>query len=97
MQGYAVSSVEGRVAIEYFDNSETAQAKKFAFKCHRAKEGGEDVAYPVNAIAFQPVYGTFATGGDHLANDQASTAFDSLQGVWHYSWNTLVMTISSAD
>lgn len=63
LQGYAISSVEGRVAIEYFDGSEQSQAKKFAFKCHRAKDGGEDVAHPVNAIAFQPTYGTFATGG----------------------------------
>lgn len=64
VQGYAISSVEGRVAIEYFDSSEESQAKKFAFKCHRRKENGEDTAYPVNAIAFQPVYGTFATGGE---------------------------------
>ena len=33
--------------------------KKYAFKCHRVG----DTVYPVNAIAFHPKYGTFATGG----------------------------------
>ncbi len=40
-----------------------AQAKKYAFKCHRRSEGGRDTVYPVNAIAFAPFHGTFATGG----------------------------------
>ncbi|CAI5495069.1 unnamed protein product [Closterium sp. Naga37s-1] len=61
--GYALASVEGRVAMEFFDPSETAQAKKYAFKCHRRSEGGRDTVFPVNAIAFHPIYGTFATGG----------------------------------
>ena len=39
------------------------QAAKYAFKCHRLSEGGRDVVYSVNAIAFQPQLGTFATGG----------------------------------
>ena len=33
--------------------------KKYAFKCHRVS----DTIYPVNAIAFHPTQGTFATGG----------------------------------
>ncbi|KAJ7519864.1 hypothetical protein O6H91_20G058900 [Diphasiastrum complanatum] len=61
--GYALSSVEGRVAMEFFDMSEAGQAKKYAFKCHRKSEAGRDTVYPVNAIAFHPIYGTFATGG----------------------------------
>ncbi|KAH8519759.1 hypothetical protein Peur_038698 [Populus x canadensis] len=61
--GYALSSVEGRVAMEFFDPSDASQAKKYAFKCHRKSEAGRDIVYPVNAIAFHPVYGTFATGG----------------------------------
>jgi cell cycle arrest protein BUB3 len=62
--GFALASVEGRVAMEYFDPSEAAQAKKYAFKCHRKSEAGKDTVYPVNAIAFHPVHGTFATGGE---------------------------------
>lgn len=61
--GYALSSVEGRVAMEYFDLSEAAQARKYAFKCHRRAEGGRDVVFPVNALAFNAAHGTFATGG----------------------------------
>lgn len=40
------------------------QARKYAFKCHRqTAEDGVDVVYPVNALAFHPIYGTFASGG----------------------------------
>lgn len=62
-EGYASSSVEGRVAVEFFDPSKESQARKYAFKCHRQLENGTDVVYPVNALAFHPVYGTFASGG----------------------------------
>lgn len=65
--GYATSSIEGRVAVEWFEDSAESQARKYAFKCHRQaapeEEGGGDVVYPVNALAFHPVYGTFASGG----------------------------------
>ena len=62
-EGYASSSVEGRVAVEFFDPSKESQARKYAFKCHRQTDNGIDVVYPVNALAFHPVYGTFASGG----------------------------------
>ena len=62
--GYASSSIEGRVAVEWFDPSPTSQARKYAFKCHRqASPEGIDVIYPVNALAFHPIHGTFASGG----------------------------------
>jgi len=67
--GYASSSIEGRVAVEWFDPSPASQARKYAFKCHRqlsAPTDGTppvDVVYPVNALAFHPVHGTFASGG----------------------------------
>jgi len=57
--GYVLASVEGRVAVEYFDLSPAVQAKRYAFKCHR--QG--DLVFPVNAVAFHPTHGTFATGG----------------------------------
>ena len=62
-EGYATSSIEGRVAVEWFDPSNESQARKYAFKCHRQPVDDTDVVYPVNAIAFHPVHGTFATGG----------------------------------
>jgi len=55
--GYAVGSTEGRVAIEYFEMDADSQSLKYAFKCHRKA----DVAYPVNAIAYHPVYGEIAS------------------------------------
>mmetsp|Transcript_61418 Transcript_61418/g.73878 ORF Transcript_61418/g.73878 Transcript_61418/m.73878 type:complete len:370 (+) Transcript_61418:45-1154(+) len=60
-KGMALSSIEGRVAIEYLDEAEAEKTKKkkYAFKCHRVG----DTIYPVNAIAFHPRFGTFATGG----------------------------------
>ena len=62
-EGYASSSIEGRVAVEWFDPSEESQARKYAFKCHRQPVDGVDVVYPVNALAFHPVHGTFVSGG----------------------------------
>ena len=40
----------GRVAVEYFDPSPEVQKKKYAFKCHRIKEGDIECCYSVNAI-----------------------------------------------
>ncbi|KAG7463086.1 hypothetical protein MATL_G00191630 [Megalops atlanticus] len=62
-QGYVLSSIEGRVAVEYLDPSLEVQKKKYAFKCHRLKENGIEQVYPVNAISFHSVHNTFATGG----------------------------------
>lgn len=62
--GYATSSIEGRVSVEWFDDSAESQARKYAFKCHRqTSPEGTDVVYPVNALAFHPSFGTFASGG----------------------------------
>jgi cell cycle arrest protein BUB3 len=67
--GYALTSTEGRVAMEYFDPNPNVQSKKYAFKCHRVKNGEIEDVYPINAVAFHPVLGTFATGGcDGLIN-----------------------------
>jgi len=61
--GFALGSIEGRVAIHYAN----AQNPKdnFTFKCHRSNgvtNGFQDI-YAVNDIAFHPVHGTLATVG----------------------------------
>ena len=61
--GYATASVEGRIAVEYFDPAPTVQEKKYAFKCHRQTIEDVDHVWPVNALAFHPNYNTFASGG----------------------------------
>jgi len=55
--GYALGSVEGRVAITHIDQKE--QGSNFAFKCHRVQSD----CYAVNAICFHQGFGTFATAG----------------------------------
>lgn len=67
--GYAIGSIEGRCAIRYVDD-EMQKKSGFSFKCHRqtnpnraAGSQNQSLVYPVNTIAFHPVYGTFGTGG----------------------------------
>jgi WD40 repeat protein len=63
--GYAVGSIEGRCAIQYVDANEQSKLG-FSFKCHRETRSTprpENVIYPLNAISFHPVYGTFSTAG----------------------------------
>uniref|UniRef100_A0A2K5MT81 BUB3 mitotic checkpoint protein n=1 Tax=Cercocebus atys TaxID=9531 RepID=A0A2K5MT81_CERAT len=60
-QAYVLSSIEGRVAVEYLDPSPEVQKKKYAFKCHRLKENNIQQIYPVNAISFHNIHNTFAT------------------------------------
>ena len=67
-QGYVLSSIEGRVAVEYLDPSPEIQKRKYAFKCHRNKDGDVEHIYPVNAISFHKEYNTFATGGSDGKN-----------------------------
>ncbi|PWN51962.1 WD40 repeat-like protein [Violaceomyces palustris] len=67
--GYATSSVEGRIAVELFDPTPESQSKKYAFKCHRQNVDGIDTVYPVNCMSFHPVHGTFASlGGDAVCS-----------------------------
>lgn len=68
LHGYVSTSIEGRVAVEFFDPSVPSQARKYAFKCHRQKSktaqgDDEDVVYPVNSIEFHPQHKTFASAG----------------------------------
>lgn len=61
--GFALGSVEGRVAIQYVQP--TNPRDNFTFKCHRSNEtnnGNQDI-FAVNDIAFHPVHGTLATVG----------------------------------
>lgn len=54
-KGWASGSIEGRIAVEYFDTSEAAQAQRYAFRCHRTAVDGVDCVYPINALAYHPM------------------------------------------
>lgn len=54
---FVVSSIEGRVAVEYVSPNE--QAKKFKYVCHRDKL--KKLIYPVNRLCMHPKFYTFAT------------------------------------
>nr|QBH73990.1 mitotic checkpoint protein and poly(a)+ RNA export protein [Isotomurus palustris] len=62
--GFALGSVEGRVAIQYVNPIQPKD--NFTFKCHRSngtnQQGFQDI-YAVNDIKFHPSHGTLATVG----------------------------------
>jgi len=55
--GFALGSIEGRVAIHHVEDKDSM--KNFAFKCHR----DNNEIFAVNSISFHPSFGTFATAG----------------------------------
>lgn len=61
--GYAIGSIEGRVAIQYLNPVNPKD--NFTFKCHRVNQSTGNIQdiYAVNDIAFHPVHGTLATVG----------------------------------
>jgi mRNA export factor len=62
--GFALGSIEGRVAIQYVDTPNPKD--NFTFKCHRSSPPQTNQAqdiYAVNDIAFHPIYQTLATVG----------------------------------
>lgn len=58
--GFALGSIEGRVAIHHVQSKD--KSRNFIFKCHRVNKQGSSEVYPINNIAFHPL-GTFATAG----------------------------------
>ncbi|KDP41256.1 hypothetical protein JCGZ_15663 [Jatropha curcas] len=60
-KGYAVGCVDGRVALEFLDPSNSN--KRYAFRCHPKSKDGRAHLVSVNDIVFNPlVCGTFITG-----------------------------------
>jgi mRNA export factor len=63
--GFAIGSIEGRVAIMYVDTANPV-VDNFTFKCHRSNPTPplniQDI-YSVNDIAFHPLHNTLATVG----------------------------------
>ncbi|KAF4596350.1 hypothetical protein EYR38_007729 [Pleurotus pulmonarius] len=87
--GFAVGSVEGRVAIQYVEDKDAKD--NFSFKCHRRDSSAsikdQALVYAVNDISFHPVHGTFSTcgsdGGIHFWDKDARSrlkSFDTAPG-----------------
>ncbi|KAK2077889.1 hypothetical protein QBZ16_003757 [Prototheca wickerhamii] len=86
--GFAVGSIEGKLALEFFEDQSSGDAmkKSFSFKCHREKDAAtqSEVIYPVNAVSFHLRFGTFATGGGdgnvYLWDGESKSRLKSLRG-----------------
>ena len=61
--GYVQSSLDGRVAVEYFDQ----ESSRFAFRCHRMNLPDTQFVFPVNSLCFNSNDGTLYTGGSDLS------------------------------
>ncbi|CAJ0962690.1 unnamed protein product, partial [Mesorhabditis belari] len=61
--GFALGSIEGRVAVQYVSPRDPKD--NFTFKCHRSAEiiNGYQEIYPVNDVCLHPTYGTLLTIG----------------------------------
>ncbi|KAJ3866653.1 WD40-repeat-containing domain protein [Lentinula novae-zelandiae] len=90
--GFAVGSIEGRVAIQYVEDKDSSN--NFSFKCHRrdstptAKD--QSMVYAVNDISFHPVHGTFSTCGN------TTTGSDGTIHFWDKDARTRLKTFEAA-
>ncbi|KAL4062201.1 WD40-repeat-containing domain protein [Scleroderma yunnanense] len=83
--GFAVGSIEGRVAIQYVEEKDSSN--NFSFKCHRKDQTpnskDQSLVYAVNDISFHPVHGTFSTCGSdgtiHYWDKDARTRLKSFE------------------
>lgn len=57
--GYVSGSLDGRVAVEFFNDEHS----KFAFRCHRMNLVDKNFVFPVNALSFVPKSYILYTGG----------------------------------
>jgi len=69
--GFAVGSVEGRVAVHYVDDKDSSRS--YSFRCHRQEkspaERDNHLIYAINDMTFHPVYGSVTTcGSDGAVN-----------------------------
>lgn len=84
--GFALGSIEGRVAIQNIEDKD--QSKNYSFRCHRKDQtpGAKDqtLVFSVNDIKFHPVHGTFATSGS-----------DGTVSIWDKDARTRMKTFNS--
>lgn len=80
--GFTICSIDGRVAVEYFDSSD----KTFAFRCHRLNLTDVQFVFPVNALEFQGNDSILFTGGS-----------DSCVSCWNLNQRKKIKQINKID
>ena len=91
--GYAIGSIEGRVAVEWFDPSPEIQNRKYAFKCHRevipATSDVEGYSHETNGVdedgdqqMMDMVYPVHALSFNPTNNTFASGGGDGVVCLW---------------
>jgi cell cycle arrest protein BUB3 len=81
-----IGSTDGRIAVESLDGG---ASPSYAFKCHRV----DGRAYPVNALAHNGVYGSFASGG----GDGTVNVWDGMARKRIYQYPCAATSIASID
>lgn len=68
-EGFAIASIDGRVAMEYFSTIANAETKRFAFRCHRQTDAltNTQIAYPINGLGFDDNI-LYTAGSDGIIN-----------------------------
>ncbi|KAI0216700.1 hypothetical protein L0F63_005492, partial [Massospora cicadina] len=61
---YALSSIEGRIAVESMGLSAEVRATAYKLRCHQRETDAGFESYPVNALCFNPRNDTLLSGGD---------------------------------
>ncbi|ODV96864.1 hypothetical protein PACTADRAFT_1451 [Pachysolen tannophilus NRRL Y-2460] len=108
-QGFVIASIEGKVAVEYFDLSNEVQSKKYAFKCHRSKDQTntnieQEIVSSVNSLCFGKENELFTGGSDcnvylwnyHTKKRSRAFAFDKSVVYMNFNekYNSLIIGCS---
>ncbi|EDR03971.1 uncharacterized protein LACBIDRAFT_330872 [Laccaria bicolor S238N-H82] len=82
-KGFAIGSLEGRVAIHHVEEKDSAH--NFSFRCHRRdlvpNSKDQSLIYAINDISYHPIHGTVSTCGSdgtvHFWDTDARTRLKS--------------------
>ncbi|EDO19535.1 hypothetical protein Kpol_1018p67 [Vanderwaltozyma polyspora DSM 70294] len=91
---YVSCSVDGRVAVEYFNDD----TKKFAFRCHRISLSDSQFVFPVNSLCFVPNSNILYTGGsDGCMSCWNLTSRKKIEQLPKFDENSIVETVCNGD
>mmetsp|Transcript_9214 Transcript_9214/g.9180 ORF Transcript_9214/g.9180 Transcript_9214/m.9180 type:complete len:161 (-) Transcript_9214:31-513(-) len=88
-KGFALGLIEGRCSMKKVNLDTMKVENDFTFKCHRDNNN----ANSLNCIAFNQVYGTFATGG----SDNSFIYWDKIAKQRLKSYTNLAAPVTAMD